>query len=131
MTKELVPVVLSFAVWGPSLNRKTVLLQYDNTGVVAAVQKGSAKAAYLLRVLWFFTVVFSINLRIKHIPGKLNCAADDLSHCNMQSFFGSNPQAIPLPVPLPAPLLELLSAPNPDRTSPVFRRLFSSIINVV
>ena len=96
MAKELVPIVLSCAVWGPILNRKTVLFQCDNTGVVAAVKKGSAKEAtvsYLLRVLWFFTAVFNVNLRIEHIPGKTNCAADDLSRFNMQSFFGSNPQA--------------------------------------
>ena len=94
MAKELVPIVLSCAVWGPLLNRKTVLFQCDNTGVVAAVQKGSAKEAtvsYLLRVLWFFTAVFSINLRIEHISGRSNGAADALSRFNMQSFFGSNP----------------------------------------
>ena len=124
MAKEL-PVVLSCAVWGPILNRKTVLFQCDNTGVVAAVQKGlvnEAKVAYLLRVLWFFTAVFfSINLRIEHIASKLNCVADNLLCYNMQSFFGSNPQATTLPVPFPEPLLELLSASNPDWTSPVFR----------
>ena len=134
MAKELVPIVLSCAVWGPLLNRKTVLFQCDNTGVVAAVQKGSAKEAtvsYLLRVLWFFTAVFSINLRIEHISGRSNGAADALSRFNMQSFFGSNPQATPLPVPLPEPLLQLLSAASPDWTSPVFRRLFSTTINMV
>ena len=75
MAKELVPIVISCAVWGPLLNRKTVLFQCDNTGVVAAVQKGSAKEAtvsHLLRVLWFFTAVFNVNLRIEHIPGKTN-----------------------------------------------------------
>ena len=119
MAKELVPIVLSCAVWGSLLNRKTVLFQCDNTSVyvVAAVQNGSAKEAkvsYLLRVLWFFTAVFRINFRIEHISYISNSAADDLSCFNMQSCFGSNPQATPLPVPLPEPLVQLLSAASPD-----------------
>ena len=81
MAKELVLIVISCAVWGPLLNRQTVLLQCDNSAVVAAVQKGSAKEAtvsYLLQVLWFFTAVFNVNLRIEPIPSKTNHAADDI-----------------------------------------------------
>ena len=43
MAKELVPIVISCAIWGPLLVRKSVLFQCDNPGVVAAVSKGSAK----------------------------------------------------------------------------------------
>ena len=43
MAKELVPIVISRAVWGPIISRKTVLFQCDNSAVVAAVQKGSEK----------------------------------------------------------------------------------------
>ena len=134
MAQELVLIVISCAVWGPLLNRKTVLFQCDNTAVVIAVQKGSAKEAtvsYLLCVLWFFTAVYNINLCIEHIPGNVNHTADDLSRGNMQSFFVSNPQALLLPVPIPEPLLKLLSTTDPEWTSPVFRRLFSSTINMV
>ena len=119
---------------GLIISRKTVLFQCDYSAVVAAVQKGSAKEAtvsYLLWVLWFFTAVFNVKLSIKQIPGKINYAVDDLSHFNMQSFFGSNQQARPLPVPLPEPLPQLLSAANPDLTLPVFRWLFSTTINMV
>ena len=42
----------------------------------------------MLHVLWFFTAVYNKNLRIEHIPGKVNHTADDLSRGNMQSFFG-------------------------------------------
>ena len=48
MPKELVPIVLSCAVWGPSLSRKRVLFQCDNAGVVAAIRKGSAKEALVM-----------------------------------------------------------------------------------
>ena len=43
MAKELVPIVISCAIWGPQLYRQQVLFQCNNTGVVAAVQNGSAK----------------------------------------------------------------------------------------
>ena len=59
MAKELVPIILSCAVWGRQLT--TILFQCDNTGVVAAVQKGSSKddlVMHLLRCLWFFTAYF-------------------------------------------------------------------------
>ena len=82
MIKELVPIVLACAVWGPRLARKTVLVQCDNAGVVAAVQKGVSKdqsAMHLLRCLWFFTVHYDIAIDIEHIPGESNCAADHLS----------------------------------------------------
>ena len=63
MTKELVPIVLSCAVWGPQIARHTVLFRCDNSSVVAAVRKGSAKEAnvmHLLRCLWFFTANASV-----------------------------------------------------------------------
>ena len=121
MAKELVPIIISCAVWGPLLDRKTILFHCDNTAVVIAVQKGSAKEAtvsYLLCVLWFFIAVYNINLRIEHIPGKVNHTADDLSRGNLQSFFGSNPQALLLPVPIPELLIELLSITDPEWTLP-------------
>jgi len=68
---------------------------------------------------------------MEHIPGKVNHTADDFSHGNMQSFFGSNLQALLLPVPIPELLLMLLSTTNPEWTLPIFRRLFNSTINMV
>ena len=37
MARELVPIVLSCAVWGPRMAHKSVCFQCDNTGVVAAI----------------------------------------------------------------------------------------------
>ena len=57
MAKELVPIVLSCAVWGPQMLRTSVSFQCDNTDVVAAIKKGSAKedrVMQLLRTLWLF-----------------------------------------------------------------------------
>ena len=43
MAKELAPVVLCCTVWGPQLSKKHVLLQCNNSSVVKAINKGSAK----------------------------------------------------------------------------------------
>ena len=61
MAKELVPIILSCAVWGPQMLRKSVLFQCDNTGVVVAIKKGSSKedrVMQLLCALWFFVAHF-------------------------------------------------------------------------
>ena len=132
MAKELVPIVLSTAVWGPQLAKHCVLFQCDNSGVVSALQKGSAKdpvVMNLLRCLWFFVAHYDIDLICEHIAGSYNSTADDLSRCHMQSFFSQNPSASSTPTPLPQPLLAITEVSGPDWTSPDFRRLFSCIIS--
>ena len=130
MAKEMVPIVLSCTVWGQQLARKTVLFQCNNTWIVAAVKKGTAKeevVMHLLRSLWFFVAHFDISVSIEHIPGVANQTADQLSRYNMQTFFCSNSQVSLLPTPLPAKLLQIVGASSPDWTSPTFRRLFNAI----
>lgn len=51
MIKEMVPVVLSCVVWGLQLAKSRVLFQCDNTGVVAAVNKGSSKVVLAMQLL--------------------------------------------------------------------------------
>jgi len=134
MAKELAPIVLSVAVWGPMLARRTVLFQCDNMSVVSALQKGSAKdviVMQLLRSLWFFVAHHDIELTCEHIKGAANSTADHLSRCNMSHFFSLNPQASPLPTPLPPSLLQIITIGSPDWTSPHFRRLFKATISKV
>lgn len=134
MAKEMVPIVLSCAVWGPLLTRKRVLFQCDNSGVVAAIQKGSSReptVMNLLRSMWFFVAHFDISVEAVHIAGAQNSTADQLSRNQMMEFFHSNLQVNLLPTPLPEELLEIVSVNGPDWTSPVFRQLFSSIISKV
>jgi len=40
MAKELVPIVLSCAVWGPLLPTKSIEFTCNNKGLVAAINKG-------------------------------------------------------------------------------------------
>lgn len=56
IAKELLPIVLSTAVWGPQLRRHQVLYQCDNSSVVAAIKKGSARDVVVMQLLgslWF------------------------------------------------------------------------------
>ena len=65
MSKELLPIVLSCAVKGPLLARQKVPFQCDNSSVVAALQKDSARVStvmHLLRCLWFFVVHQAITI---------------------------------------------------------------------
>ena len=58
MAKELVPIVLSCAIWGPLLPRKILEFKCDNQGLVNAINKGSSKepvVMHLLRCLFFFS----------------------------------------------------------------------------
>ena len=54
--KELVPVVIAAALWGPQWAGRRVLFRSDNQSVVAAVNSGSSRdhtMAHLLRCLFF------------------------------------------------------------------------------
>ena len=93
MAKELLSIVLSCAVWGPTWARHKILFQCDNSSVVAALQKGSAKdntVMHLLRCLSFFVAHYNIALMSEHIAGLDNCTADHLSRNNMYNFFFIN-----------------------------------------
>ena len=130
MEKELVPIVLACAEWGPQLKRKVVLFECDNMAVVSAVAKGTAKpdlVMYLLRCLWFFTAHYDMLIRIQHIPGSSNLAADHLSRNQLPKFFSCVPQASPLPTPLRPTVLQLVTTSCLDWTSPDFKKLFSFI----
>ena len=134
MVKELIPIVLSCAVWGRQLAGSRVLIECDNSSVVVAVTKHYTRdhtAMCLLRSLWFFAAHFDIDVKCKHIAGVDNSTADYLSRGNLHSFFHLHPQATRQPTSLPQPLLRILAAGGPDWTSPLFRQLFSTIINTV
>ena len=61
MAKEMAPILLSCGAWGPHLTRLRVKFECDNSSVVAAIQKGSAKddtTMHLLRCLFFFVAYY-------------------------------------------------------------------------
>ena len=58
MAKEMLPIVLSCVVQGPILARRKVLFQCDNSTVVGALQKGSAKGNTYSHALVMLFMVF-------------------------------------------------------------------------
>ena len=133
MIKELVPIVLSCAVWGKQLAGSKVLFECDNSSVVAAVNKQYTReptAMHLLRGLWFFVAYFDIDVKCKHIAGVTNTTADHLSRGNLRKFFSLHPQASLQPSPLPPPLLQIIAG-GPDWTSPLFRQLYNTTLRMV
>ena len=127
MAKELVPIVVSCAVWGPLLRHKSVEFHCDNQGLVAAINKGSSKEVtgmHLIRCLWFFTAIFDIHITATHIAGIANNAADMLSRNQADKLLTAFPHTSNSPTPLPQSLCRLVSPSKLDWTSHQFRRLF-------
>ena len=89
MAKELLPIVISTAIWGPSLSGHTVLYQWGNSSVVAAIRRGSARYTIVMHLLhnpWLFTAHYDVDLVCEHIAGVVNTTADNLSRNNNTLF---------------------------------------------
>ena len=94
--KELLPVVVSAALWGRSWAGSTVLFRSDNQAVVSVLDSRSARdphLAHLLRNLFFIEARHQFGVRARHIPGKDNVVVDALSRGNLPLFFSLCPQA--------------------------------------
>ena len=123
MAKELVPIVLGCAVWGPLLAKKSTVFQCDNYGLVQAINKGSSRdlmVMHLLRCLWFFTAFFDMQIMDTHISGVANNSTDMLSTNQAIQFLIKHPQASCVPMLLPPFLLHIVSPQKPDWTSSSF-----------
>ena len=72
--KELAPIVMACAVWGPRLSKNIVLFHCDNSNVVVSINKSSAKqevVMHLLCSMWcFFTAHCDMHLSAAHIVGQ-------------------------------------------------------------
>ena len=96
VAKELVPIVLSCAVWGSVIYKRSVEFKCDNHSLVDAISKGSSKEGMvmqLFRCLRFFTAVHDTHITASHIPGALNTSADLLSRNQQERFHLLHPQA--------------------------------------
>ena len=134
MAKELVPIVLSCAVWGPLILRKKLEFKCDNHSLVDAINKGSSKepmVMHLLRCLWFFSAFFEVSVKASHIPGVANTAADMISRNRSTEFLNSHPHMAQAPTPIPPPLLKLVSPQKCDWTSPTFVCHFKGTIKML
>ena len=134
MAKELVPIVLSCAIWGPLLPKMSLEFKCDNSSLVVAINKGSSKepmVMHLLRCLWFFSAFFEINISASHVQGVFNTAADMLSRNRAAQFLRSHPTASTRPMEIPTPLLQIISPRRLDWTSRAFLRHFNRTVTIV
>ena len=134
ITKELVPIFVSCAIWGPILARKQTELQCNNQSLVSVINRGSAKDStvmHLLRCLWFFTALFDIDIMATHIAGVSNEAADMLSRNHTKHFLTAHPQASQFSTPLPIPLINLITPQQLDWTFPSVLHQFQEAVSVI
>ena len=127
--KELLPVIVAVAVWGPTWTQSRVRCHCDNQSVVHDLQSRSSRhphMMHLLRCLFFLEARYRIDLVCVHIPGVLNDLADDLSRDRLASFHHKVPAADSDPTPIPQQLIDLLMDPSSDWLSPSWTGLFAS-----
>ena len=108
--KEMVPIIVAVALWGPMWAGSKVCCKCDNMAVVLAINKGCAKDPQLmrlLRIVVFWCAMYDITLVARNLPGVQNTSADALSRNNCPLFLALNPQASPIPSGVPACLQEL------------------------
>ena len=120
--KEMVPVVITVAIWGRHWCGHTVLSRSDNMAVVAALKTGSAKdqPGLLMHLLWclhFFAAKVQIAMAVDHIPGEINIAANAISR-NYTEITSHTPQCQGPLAKVPSALLDMLLLSRPDWTSP-------------
>jgi hypothetical protein len=87
--RELLAVVTACACWGELLSGRRVLLECDNSSVVFCVNQGTSKSPPvmdLIRNLFFIAARFSFDLRLVHVAGVDNVAADLLSRLRVAEF---------------------------------------------
>ena len=126
--KELLPIVLAAAVWGPLWRGFTVCCRCNNAAVVAIVNLGRSRmdrAILLMRCLSFFLARWDITFVCRHIPGVDNSAADAHS---LSSFQRLVPDAVADPTPIHEGLLQCLVCGTPDWTKVDWVALFRKSI---
>ena len=97
--KEMVPVVVAVAVWGPDWHTSTVQAFLDNMAVVCALSAGTARdplQMHLLRCLHFFCARFRLVIQERQIRQLMPCHKGQHEH--LLVLCSSGP-AQPLPPP--------------------------------
>ena len=87
--RELLAVVSACACWGSLLSGRRVMLECDNSSVVFCVNNGTSKSSHvmsLIRQLFYLAARYQFDLRLIHVPGKDNVAADLLSRLRVSEF---------------------------------------------
>jgi hypothetical protein len=87
--RELYAVVEACRLWGVLLTGRRIMLQCDNESVVSIVNTGTSKCVLimdLVRQLFHLAVHYNFDIKLVHIPGVDNVAADMLSRGHLDLF---------------------------------------------
>ena len=130
--REMIPVVMSAALWGQGWSGKSVQFRSDNTTVVALVNTGSSRENSLMhmrRCLSFIMAKYNFIASAVHIKGAHNDLADALSRNNRAYFLSHYPQAQAAPTVVPTELVELIVTLQPDWISPHWTKRWRTIFS--
>ena len=96
-----------------------MVIYSDNQVVVQVVNSGYSKdkeLMHLIQCMFFFRAYWGFKLRVEHVTGEQNVAADVISRNNLSLFSQVLPEAAPQQCPIPGSLVELLIVQFPDWT---------------
>ena len=124
--KELLPIVLVAALWGPQWQCQSIRIHCDNIAIVHAITAGKSTepaVMHLLRGLHLFAMVHGFCISAAHIASKDNGPADTLSRNQLSSFLTQVPEAPAEPAIIPPELHQFfLADPPPDWLSADWRK---------
>lgn len=132
--KELLPMVVSAALWGHRWSSSKVCFKSDNQATVSALNSRLVRdplLMHLLRCLFFYEARFHFEHWALHVAGRDNRAADALSRNQMTVFMSLVPQAPRSPYQIPDSLIDMLLDCSLTWTSPRWRVLFAATIRSV
>ena len=128
VAKELLPIVVAAAVWGPVWAGKTVRARCDNQSVVSTINSGSCReveAMHLRRCLAFMEARRGFHMVADHIRGVENVIADALSRNKLPLALSLMQGAEPRPVPVSDGILEVVARTKPDWTDGEWEKLWT------
>ena len=130
--KELLPIVVSCALWGQQMSSLHVRCRCDNAAVVAMINRHTSRhpvATHLLRCLFFICARYAVSLTAEHLPGHLNGAADALSRDSIPAFRQAVPYAEASPYSIPPELLDVLLHSRPKWLSAEWSEAFRACLS--
>ena len=84
--KEVVAVALAAHQWAKKWQNKKIIVYFDNTATVSAINRGSSSNCEImkfLRSLFWLSAIFNFHLTAKIIPGVCNIAGDSASRLHL------------------------------------------------